>query len=49
MLFPLKPAALRRSVRIVFALVCLAGGLQLFLYLRHVSALAGPADRKSVV
>ena len=43
MLFPLKPAALRRSVRIVFAIVCLAGGLQLFLYLRHVSGLAGPA------
>lgn len=42
MFFSRKPAALRRSVRLVFALVCAAGGLRLFLYLLHVSG-QGPA------
>lgn len=41
MAFRWKPATLRRSVRWMFTLVCLAGGLRLFLYLLHVSGRTG--------
>jgi polyferredoxin len=37
-----KPAALRRSVRLAFALVCIAGGVRLFFHLLHVAG-QGPA------
>ncbi|MGE4554099.1 MAG: 4Fe-4S binding protein, partial [Desulfovibrionaceae bacterium] len=45
-----RPATLRRWVRLVFALICLAGGLQLALYLLHAAGrIAFAAPRAPVV